>query len=72
MLHASKDAVGAAASTHARPQSLLKGTLRVAVDNPGWLQLLTLDKRKTLKKLQSHFGKDKISEIRFRIGEWER
>jgi len=60
-------AVGKSAATHAKPTSLQKGVLRVVVDNPGWTQNLTLSKRKTLKKLQSRFGKDKIVDIRFRI-----
>ena len=64
-------AVGQAAARHSKPVSLKKNTLRVVVDNPGWLQQLTLIKRSALKKLQSHFGKDKISDIRFRIGEFD-
>lgn len=64
-------AVGAGAGRHSRPVSLKKHTLRIVVDSPAWLQQLTLVKRPALKKLQTHFGKDKISDIRFRIGEFE-
>ena len=64
-----REAVGEKCASHSRPVSLRRGEMRVVVDHPGWLQILTLNKRKALKKLQSGFGKDKISEIRFRIGQ---
>jgi len=64
------DAAGTAGSRHSSPVSLSKKVLRVHVDSPGWMQELTMQKRKVLKKLQSHFGKDKIQEIHFRIGEF--
>ena len=57
-------------SRHSSPISLSQRVLKVHVDSPGWMQELTLQKRKVLKKLQSHFGKDKIQEIHFRIGEF--
>lgn len=63
-----QDVVGAPAAGHAKPSSLRSGVLRVSTDNPGWLQQLNFQKRFILKKLQSHFGKDKITEIRFKIG----
>jgi len=66
-----RQAVGATGIRHAKPVSLSRSVLRVQVDNPGWIQHLTLGKRKILKKLQSQFGKDTITEIRFRIGESE-
>ncbi len=64
------EAAGEAGARHSIPVSLSKKILKVHVDSPGWMQELTLQKRKVLKKLQSHFGKDKIQEIRFRIGEF--
>ncbi len=60
--------VGIKESYHAWPTSLAKGILKVSVDNPGWIYHLTAKKRIILKKLQSHFGKDKITHIRFRTG----
>ena len=64
------DAAGPRGARHARPVSLAQKVLRVEVDSPGWMQELTLNKRRVLKKLQTHIGKDKIQEIRFRIGEF--
>lgn len=62
-------AVGEGGAKHAKPVSLHRGTLRVRVENPGWIQELTFRKRKILKELQRHFGKDQITDIRFKIGE---
>ncbi len=64
-----KTLVGAQAAKHTRPAALRKGALTVFVDSSGWLQQLTLQKRKILKQLKSQFGKDKISALHFRIGE---
>lgn len=36
-----EDIVGPAVATHARPLSLLRGTLVIAVDQPGWATQLT-------------------------------
>jgi predicted nucleic acid-binding Zn ribbon protein len=64
-----KAVVGAPAAKHTRPASLRKGVLTVFVDSSGWMQEMTLQKRKTLKQLKRTFGKDRISGIHFRIGE---
>ena len=64
-----KTLVGTAAAKHTRPAALRKGTLTVFVDSSGWMQQMTLQKRKILKQLKSSFGKDKILAIHFRIGE---
>ena len=64
-----KTLVGPAAARHTRPAALRKGMLTVFVDTSGWLQQMTLQKRKTLKQLKRSFGKDKILGIHFRIGE---
>jgi len=61
--------VGALAAKHTRPASLRKKVLTVFVDSSGWMQEMTLQKRKILKELKRLFGKDKISRIHFRIGE---
>ena len=61
------DIVGEAGFKYSKPTSLQKGVLRVAVNNSCWIQELTIQKRGILKKLQTHFGKDKISDIRFTV-----
>jgi predicted nucleic acid-binding Zn ribbon protein len=63
-------AAGEAGFRHSRPASLKRKVLTVQVDNPGWLQQLTLEKRRILKALQRALGKDRISEIHFKIGEF--
>jgi predicted nucleic acid-binding Zn ribbon protein len=40
------------------------------VDNSVWLQELSMKKRNILKGLQRELGKDKISDIQFKIGEF--
>lgn len=65
-----KNVAGEKAFTHSRPTSLRKKVLTVRVDSSGWLQNLSMLHRPILKALQSSLGKDKISEIRFRIGEF--
>lgn len=65
-----KEVVGEQAFKHSRPVTLRKGTLTVLIDTSGWMQALSLQKRKTLKGLQRIFGKDRISEIQFKIGEF--
>ena len=64
-----KSVVGSRAGGHTRPAALRKGILTVFVDTSGWLQQMTLQKRKTLKQLKRSFGKDRILGIQFRIGE---
>ena len=64
-----KDLVGAAATRHTRPAALRKGILTVFVDSSGWIQQMTLQKRKLLKQLKRSFGKDRILGIHFRMGE---
>ncbi len=61
---------GDSAFKHSRPGTLRKKILTVKVDSPAWLQELDLQKRKLLKGLKRIFGKDRISEIRFKIGEF--
>ena len=64
-----KSLIGPSAAKHTRPAALRKGILTVFVDTSGWLQQMTLQKRKTLKQLKRSFGKDRILGIHFRIGE---
>lgn len=63
------EVVGSAGGRHSKPVSLRQKVLRVHVDSSAWIHSLTLNKRKCLKKLQTRFGKDKITDIRFRVGE---
>ena len=64
-----KELMGPAGAKHSRPASLRKGMLTVFVDSSGWMQEMSMQKRKILKQLKRQFGKDKISGIQFRIGE---
>ena len=65
-----KGLVGEAAFKHSRPNALRKGVLTVYVDTPAWLHDLTIKKRGILKGLKTELGKDRISEIHFKVGEW--
>lgn len=64
-----KELVGESGFKHSRPVTLRKNILTVTVDNPGWLQEMSMKKRMLLKRLKMTFGKDKISKIHFKIGE---
>ena len=68
--HLWKALVGDRGFQHSRPASLRKKVLTVRVDSPGWMQELTMQKRRLLKGLKRELGKDKISELHFRIGEF--
>lgn len=69
MLCAWKDAVGEAASKHARPASFKGSSLIVNVDGSSWLYELTTKKKEILKKLEGRLAGNKLKDIRFRIGE---
>jgi len=62
--------VGDAGFKHSRPVVFKKTVLTVYVDTSVWMQELSMQKRKILKGLQRELGKDKISEIQFKIGEF--
>jgi predicted nucleic acid-binding Zn ribbon protein len=65
-----KSLVGDAGFKHSRPASLKKSVLTVKVDSSTWMQELSMQKRQLLKGLKRDLGKDRISEIQFRIGEF--
>ncbi len=65
-----KRSVGETAFAHSRPITLRKNVLSIRVDNSGWLQNLVMQKRRLLKELKRDLGKDKISDIHFKIGEF--
>ncbi len=62
--------VGEAAFKHSRPVVYKKNILTVHVDNSVWMHELVMGKRKILKALQRELGKDRISDIVFKIGEF--
>lgn len=65
-----KELVGEKGLEHSRPATLRRGILLVRVDSSVWLQNLVMRKRALLKGLKRTLGKDRISEIQFRIGEF--
>ena len=65
-----KELVGEAGFKHSRPVTFRKTVLTVRVDSSVWMQEMSMQKRKILKGLKRIFGKDRISEIHFKIGEF--
>ena len=65
-----KELVGQAGFQHSKPSTLRKKILTVRVDSSVWLQELVMKKRQILKGLKRALGKDRITEIHFRIGEF--
>lgn len=65
-----KNQTGDLGFKHSRPTSLKKKVLTVRVDNSVWMQNLSMKKRGLLKALQRSLGKDRITEIQFKIGEF--
>lgn len=65
-----KAAAGESGARHSRPALIRKTVLTVHVDSSGWLQDLSMRKREILKGLKRMLGKDKITEIQFKIGEF--
>ena len=65
-----KDLVGEAAFRHSRPATLRNKVLTVRVDSSAWMHELSIQKRKILKDLKREFGKDKLLDVHFRIGEF--
>ncbi len=65
-----KELVGKAGFEHSRPLRIHKTVLTVRVDTSVWLQEFVMKKRQLLKGLKRALGKDRISEIHFRIGEF--
>ncbi len=62
--------VGEPGCKHSKPVSIRKTVLTVQVDSSVWMQELSMQKRRILKGLKKTLGKDRISEIHFRIGEF--
>ena len=64
-----EEITGKGSLKHSRPVVLRKGILTVHIDSPSWMHELTIRKRSLLKQLKRVFGKDRIAEIQFKIGE---
>jgi len=63
---------GQEAAGHTQPVSFKKGILMVVVENSGWLYKLTMEKRNIIAKFNEEYtGRQKLAEIRFRIGKTE-
>jgi len=65
-----KEWAGEDAFKHSKPTGLRKGVLTIRVDSSVWLQELVMKKRQLLKGLKTRLGKDRITEIHFKIGEF--
>ena len=61
------DLVGAAVAAHARPVSLTRGTLVVAVDQPGWAAQLGWLQDDLLRRLAETLGPDVVTELVVRV-----
>ena len=66
-----KESVGEEGFKHSRPVAVRQKVLTVRVDSSAWLEELALKKRRILKAMKQRIGRDKLTEIRFRIGEWQ-
>ncbi len=63
------NAIEAKAISHTKPVAIKKNILTIEVDSSTWLYMLSLKKKNTLAKIQKALGKEKIKDIRFRMGE---
>jgi len=59
--------VGATVAAHARPVSLVRGTLLVAVDQPGWAAQLGWLQDDLLRRLAEVLGPDLVTELVVRV-----
>lgn len=60
---------GKKAQEHSRPISIRKKVLTIEVDSSTWMYVLNLKKGTLIKNIQKELGKEKIQNIRFRIGD---
>ena len=61
-------AIEPGAIAHTKPAAIKKNILTIEVDSSTWLYMLSLKKKNTLAKMQKTLGKEKIEDIRFRMG----
>lgn len=57
--------VGEHAANATQPIEIKNGKLRILVQNPGWVQELTIKKREIIKKLGTVYGHQIIRDIGF-------
>nr|MBU1327912.1 DUF721 domain-containing protein [Candidatus Omnitrophota bacterium] len=69
IVQAWQDAIESKAIAHTKPVAIKKNILTIEVDSSTWLYMLSLKKKNTLLKMQKTLGKEKIKDIRFRMGE---
>ncbi|MDO8602476.1 MAG: DUF721 domain-containing protein [Candidatus Omnitrophota bacterium] len=62
-------AIEPGAVSHTKPVAIKKNILTIEVDSSTWLYVLSLKKKSILAAMQKTVGKEKIEDIRFRIGE---
>jgi len=69
VVQAWQEAVEAKAISHTKPVAIKKNILTIEVDSSTWLYFLSLEKKSILERMRKILGKEKIEDIRFRIGE---
>ena len=62
------DAVGPGIAEHAKPSWIKKGSLRVDVSDPIWLQELEFVGNQIMEKLNEKLGRKAVKKIEFRLG----
>ncbi len=66
-------AAGSQAAGHAQAVSFKKGMLMVIVENSTWLYKMTMGKREIITGFNHNYtGRQKLTDIRFRVGKTER
>lgn len=62
------DLVGDVIATHARPHAFKGRLLLVHVSNSTWLHQLLFLKKDIIEKVNEAYGKEMVTEIKFKIG----
>lgn len=61
--------VGEAARKHSRPQRIRDNVLYVSVDSSVWNQALFMEKRTVINKINQHFPRSIVQDVKFQIGD---
>jgi len=61
------DVVGPSIAAHSRPLSLTRGTLAIAVDEPGWATQLTYLEADLLRRLDEALGAGVVTRVAVRV-----
>lgn len=69
IVQAWEKAIEPKAISHTKPVAIKKNILTIEVDSSTWLYMLNLKKRDILESMQKTLSKEKIEDIRFRMGE---